>query len=264
MLLHASVVAMAAARMSEIVPARVATESNGAFCIGCSNATNGQIPWQASLQTTGHFCGGSILSATFVNTAAHCKQSGSFTVQVGNVDNQSGQKIRTKRFIGHPSYNGNLIIKDYGVIELSSSITMNSFTQPIPLVRAGSRPADGTPLMTSGFGYYEYDSSGNRPNRRTSRYLKFTDINYVSVARCRAAWPGQTIDDSVQCADKDGATICSGDSGGPLVRQIGGQYQLIGATSWAHTNCASYGRPQGWSNLYDSTYNAWTRQQAGL
>ena len=32
--------------MSEIVPARVATESNGAFCIGCSNATNGQIPWQ--------------------------------------------------------------------------------------------------------------------------------------------------------------------------------------------------------------------------
>lgn len=56
--------------------------------------------------------------------------------------------------------------------------------------------------MTSGFGYYEYDSSGNRPNRRTSRYLKFTDINYVSVARCRAAWPGQTIDNSVQCADK--------------------------------------------------------------
>ena len=56
-----------------------------------------------------------------------------FGFQVGNVDNQNGQKIRTKRFIGHPSYNGNLIIKDYGVIELSSSITMNSFTQPIPV-----------------------------------------------------------------------------------------------------------------------------------
>merc|ERR1719168_141647 len=109
MLLHSSVLALAAARMSEIVPARSST----GFCIGCSNATNGQIPWQASLQTTGHFCGGSILSATFVNTAAHCKQSGSFTVQVGNVDNQSGQKIRTKRFIGHPGFNGNLLIKDY-------------------------------------------------------------------------------------------------------------------------------------------------------
>ena len=32
--------------MSEIVPAREATKANGAYCIGCSNATNGQIPWQ--------------------------------------------------------------------------------------------------------------------------------------------------------------------------------------------------------------------------
>ena len=68
MLLHASVIAMAtgklvfreisvyfslrsefnflSARMSEIVPAKVATKSSGSFCIGCSNATNGQIPWQ--------------------------------------------------------------------------------------------------------------------------------------------------------------------------------------------------------------------------
>merc|ERR1711937_98061 len=128
-----------------------------------------------------------------------------------------------------------------GVIELSSSITMNDFTAPIPLV-----------------------NTGTWANPKSSRYLKFTDTNYVSVRKCRRKWPGQTIDNSVQCADKKGATICSGDSGGPLVREIDGQYQLIGATSWAHTNCASYGRPQGWSNLYDSTYNAWTRQQAGL
>ena len=53
-----------------------------------------------------------------------------------------------------------------------------------------------------GLGVCWEHGAGNRPNRRTSRYLKFTDINYVSVARCRAAWPGQTIDDSVQCADK--------------------------------------------------------------
>ena len=63
---------------------------------------------------------------------------------------------------------------------------------------------------------------------------------------------------------KKGATICSGDSGGPLVREIDGEYQLIGATSWCHINCGSKGKPQGWSNLYESTYNKWTRQQAGL
>merc|ERR1719454_136855 len=247
MLLHASVLAMAAARLSEIVPAR---SSNG-YCIGCSNATNGQIPWQASLQTTSHFCGASIISSTF-------------TANVGDVDNTKGQRISAKRFIAHPSYNGNLIIKDYGVIELASPITINEFAKPIKLVAAGPRPADRTPLMTSGYGYYEYDASGIRPNRRTSRYLKFTDIEYVSVARCKQAWAGQTIDESVQCADKDGASICSGDSGGPLVQMIDGEYQLIGGTSWAHVNCASYNRPQGWNNLYEAQYNQWVRDNAQL
>ena len=40
---------------------------------------------------------------------------------------------KSERFIGHPSYNGNLIIKDYGVVELNGSITMDSFTAPIPV-----------------------------------------------------------------------------------------------------------------------------------
>ena len=139
--------------MSEIVPARSST----GFCIGCSNATNGQIPWQvffalfsslfflkkvlrvvflmkfqASLQTTGHFCGASIISSTFLNCAAHCKKS-SFTANVGDVDNTKGQRISAKKFIAHPKYNGNLIIKDYGVIELSSPITINEFAKPIPV-----------------------------------------------------------------------------------------------------------------------------------
>merc|ERR1712227_906858 len=182
MLLHSSVLALAAARMSEIVPARSST----GFCIGCSNATNGQIPWQASLQTTGHFCGASIISSTFLNCAAHCKKS-SFTANVGDVDNTKGQRISAKKFIAHPRYNGNLIIKDYGVIELSSPITINEFAKPIPLI-----------------------------------------------------------------------------AGGPLVNMVNGQYHLIGATSWAHVNCASYNRPQGWNNLYEAEYNQWVRDNANL
>merc|ERR1712227_642825 len=92
MLLHSSVLALAAARMSEIVPARSST----GFCIGCELAENGQIPWQASLQTTGHFCGASIISSTFLNCAAHCKKS-SFTANVGDVDNTKGQRISAKK-----------------------------------------------------------------------------------------------------------------------------------------------------------------------
>ena len=84
------------------------------FCINCSDATLGQFPWQLSLQTTGHFCGGSILSATALSTAAHCRKSSYYAV-AGTIDNQSGQKIQTNTFIGHPQYNGSKIINDFAV-----------------------------------------------------------------------------------------------------------------------------------------------------
>merc|ERR1719422_681311 len=72
------------------------------FCIGCQNAELGQFPWQLSLQTTGHFCGGSILSPTALATAAHCRKSTYYAV-AGTIDNRAGQKIQTNVFIGHPS-----------------------------------------------------------------------------------------------------------------------------------------------------------------
>ena len=82
------------------------------FCIGCENATLGQFPWQLSLQTSGHFCGASILSETAFATAAHCRKSSYYAV-AGTIDNRAGQKIQTNIFIGHPEYNSQLIIKAY-------------------------------------------------------------------------------------------------------------------------------------------------------
>ena len=236
------------------------------FCIGCSFAENGQFPWQASLQTTSHFCGASIISATFLNCAAHCKKS-TLTANVGDVDSTLGQRksMKSGGYYAHPNYNGNLIINDFAVIEMESEFTFNEFVKPIKIIDASStRPDDGTPLITSGFGFYQYDSSGIRPDRVTSRYLLYTDLNYVSVERCRQSWPGQTIDNSVQCADKDGASICSGDSGGPLVMEVDGVWNLIGATSWAHVNCVSIGRPQGWNNLFDPEFNTWIKEHANM
>ena len=244
---------------------RAPNMNNQPFCIGCELAVNGQFPWQASLQTTSHFCGASIISATFLNCAAHCVKS-ALTAAVGDVDNTKGQRVQMKSggYHAHPNYNGNLIINDFAVIEMASSFIWNEFVQPIKIIDAGERPADRAPLMSSGFGYYKYDATGIRPDRKTSQFLRFTDLEYVSVQRCKQAWAGQTIDDSVQCADKDGATICSGDSGGPLVMEVNGVWNLIGATSWAHVNCASYDRPQGWNNLFYPEYNQWVKDQAGL
>merc|ERR1711915_1135114 len=117
MKVSASLIAIANAGTIDMFGAQRTTEMNtpeAPFCINCSDATLGQFPWQLSLQTTGHSCGGSILSATALSTAAHCRKSSYYAV-AGTIDNQSGQKIQTNTFIGHPHYNGSKIINDFAV-----------------------------------------------------------------------------------------------------------------------------------------------------
>merc|ERR1712038_395694 len=112
MKVSASLIAIANAGTIDMFGAQRTTEMNTPempFCINCSDATLGQFPWQLSLQTTGHFCGGSILSATALSTAAHCRKSSYYAI-AGTIDNQSGQKIQTNVFIGHPQYNGSMIL----------------------------------------------------------------------------------------------------------------------------------------------------------
>ena len=138
-----------------------------------------------------------------------------------------------------------------------------AFEPPLHLRQSSTRPADGHPLQTSGYGYHQMGSNG-RPISQVSRYLKWTDMEYVSVSRCKSIWTGQTIDNSVICADAPTASICSGDSGGPLVIQEGGEWRLIGLTSWAHVYCRTTGLPQGWANVQWPEYNAWMRENAGL
>merc|ERR1739848_370025 len=255
--------AIVAAVQAGFVQERTTDFSDVPFCIGCKDATIGQFPWQVSLQTTGHFCGGSMISDTAIATAAHCRKASYFIV-AGTIDNQAGQKIQTNIFIGHPEYNGQKIIKDCAVGKVTSPFTISDNAKPIPLVNPSeTRPVDGHPLVTSGYGYYQV-GAGGRPISQVSRYLKWSDMKYVSVARCKQIWAGQIIDESVICADNDDVSICSGGSGGPLVIEEEGESRLIGFTSWAHVYCNVNGRPQGWANAQWPKYNAWVRENAGL
>ena len=195
----------------------------------------GKFPWQLSLQTTGDFCGGSI---------------------------QSGQKIQTNVFISHPAYDGAKIINNFAVGKVKTPFNLNEYAKPIPLVNPSeTRPNEGHPLQTSGYGYYKLNIL-NRPVSQVSRYLKWTDLEYVGVETCKNIVSGITIDNSVICADKKEASVCSGDSGGPLVIEEEGEWRLIGLTSWAHIYCKLDGFPQGWANVQWPEYNAWMREQA--
>ena len=168
--------------------------------MGCAAADDGQFPWQVSLQGraqrrnmriysdrllspikvgTSHFCGGSVISATKVASAAHCFQN-SFNVVAGSVDNQGGQTRVGDHFLQHPAYDSQNILNDFAVVTTASGFNFNDYLQPIPLVApSNNRPAEGTQLYTSGFGYFQKGPLG-RPVREVSRYLLFTETFYVS------------------------------------------------------------------------------------
>ena len=254
------------ARSIDFFGAQRATQMNNSdapFCIGCSDAELGQFPWQLSLQTTSHFCGGSLLSDIAFATAAHCRKSSYYAI-AGTIDNQAGQKIEANFFRGHPNYNPIRILNDYAVGKVSTPFTLNAYAKPIQLVDPSpSRPADGHPLVSSGYGYHQMASNG-RPIPIVSQYLKWTDMEYVSVKKCESIWTEQIIDQSIICADAPSTSICSGDSGGPLVIQERGESRLIGLVSWGHVYCKLDGFPQGFANVQWPGFNKWIRQNAGI
>ena len=94
--------------------------------------------------------------------------------------------------------------------------------------------------------------------------MKWTTLSYVDAAICQAQFTSQTIDNSVVCADKDGASVCSGDSGGPLVMQEDNEWKLLGMTSWGSSRCQVDGFPQAWANAQDPGFNNWMKETAEL
>ncbi|CAF4095081.1 unnamed protein product, partial [Rotaria sp. Silwood2] len=102
--------------------------------IGGENAVEQTWSWAVSLRSTQeHFCGGSILSPSFIITAAHCFNDKtdlkSITILAGSVNLKPSSKdspqIRSiARIYKHPNYNPITYENDLTLIHLSSPLDM--------------------------------------------------------------------------------------------------------------------------------------------
>ncbi|XP_069041482.1 trypsin-2-like [Lepisosteus oculatus] len=189
-------------------------------------------PWQVSLNAGYHFCGGSLVNAQWVVSAAHCYKS-RIEVRLGEhhirVTEGTEQFISSSRVIRHPKYNPYTIDNDIMLIKLQSPVTLGSDIQPVPLPTSCA-PA-GTMCRVSGWGNTMSSVSGDR--------LQCLDIPILSEQDCDNAYPGM-ITSSMFCAGyiEGGKDSCQGDSGGPVV--CSGQLQ--GVVSWGY-GCAEEGHP---------------------
>ncbi|XP_067283256.1 transmembrane protease serine 9-like [Pseudorasbora parva] len=224
--------------------------------VGGQDAKAGSWPWQVSIQSARHFCGGSLINKDWVLSAAHCFQStsiGTITIYLG-LQSQSGSnpfmEIRTARFINHPNYNNPSNDNDIALLRLSSSVTFSDYIKPVCLAAAGSTFAAGTKSWVTGWGLLQ---SGDT---QIPNILQEVQIPIVGNSDCNKAYGG-SITSNMLCAgllNQGGKDSCQGDSGGPMVSKNGSQWIQSGVVSFG-VGCADPKYPGVYARV--SRYQDW-------
>ncbi|KAL0618348.1 trypsin [Plecturocebus cupreus] len=202
--------------------------------VGGYTCEENSVPYQVSLNSGYHFCGGSLISDQWVVSAAHCYKS-RIQVRLGehNIEVQEGneQFINADKIIRHPDYNRRNLDNDILLIKLSSPAVINARVSTISLPTACA--ATGSPCLISGWGNTA-SSGADYPD-----VLQCLDAPVLSQANCEASYPGQ-ITNNMFCVGflEGGKDSCQGDSGGPVV--CNGALQ--GVVSWGY-GCAQKNKP---------------------
>ncbi|EDV91702.1 serine protease SP24D [Drosophila grimshawi] len=214
--------------------------------VGGVDANKGQFPHQISLRKDGsHNCGGSIISANYVLTAAHCVTydnggelaiyaTSQLTVRAGSNDRFQGGVLKQVAAITvHEDY-GNFL-NDVAVIRMETPFIFSEYIQAIGL------PSKDTPahadIIISGWGRLR--QGGDLP-----RYLQYNTLTSQTLEECQESinygYPNMLC--LIHEAD-NGA--CNGDSGGPAHYNN----EVVGIAGFVYGGCGR-NNPDGYARVY--------------
>ncbi|CAF4574215.1 unnamed protein product [Rotaria socialis] len=230
--------------------------------VGGEDASSGAWNWAVSIRIgSSGLCGGSIISSSWVITAAHCVADftpSDFIVYAGSNARWSGSQSRTvSNIIAHENFNPLTYEYDIALLQLSSPLNMSdpalskiclpNVTQAT--LSAGEWPPSGTSVVTIGWG--RLSESGSLPSALQQVTLQTVGYQTSTCRPVMVNWQVQFCA-SVINGTKD---TCQGDSGGPMMMfSSSNQWILVGLTS-SGIGCA---RPQ-YAGLYTrvATFQDW-------
>jgi len=219
--------------------------------VGGTAASAGDFPFIVSLQRSGsHFCGGTLLNANTVLTAAHCavgQTASNLQVRAGSLSRTSGGVVaRVSSITVNPGYSASTYNGDLAIMKLATSIPTSSTISYATLPASGSDPAAGTTLTVAGWGTTSSGGSSLPTN------LLKVDVPVVSRSSCQASYGTSAVTTQMFCAGltQGGKDSCQGDSGGPIINKS--TKVLLGAVSWGE-GCAAPNAPGVYANIGQAT-----------
>ncbi|GJQ80981.1 hypothetical protein Trydic_g4795, partial [Trypoxylus dichotomus] len=217
------------------------------------NASLGKFPYIASLhvegdepeQTKWGNCAGSLISETFVVTAAHCvvrvDEKNLVMVRLGkadllgDADGVRPQNIRIQEVIVHPGYKHTEKLNDIALLRLAEPAEFSIYVKPVCL---NTNPDIQGPLTVAGWGII------NTTTEETSRFLQEAFVSPYDLNKCNETYlsspRSKTILPMHLCAlslNETRQDTCQGDSGGPVEITNGTKQILVGITSYGRS-CA--------------------------
>ncbi|EPY88068.1 transmembrane protease serine 13 [Camelus ferus] len=227
--------------------------------VGGALAPESKWPWQVSLQYGNtHICGGTLIDAQWVLTAAHCffvtreKILEGWKVYVGtNNLHHLPEAASIAQIIINGNYTDEQDDYDIALMRLSKPLTLSvswSFSahELQKAVSVLSQSSELTKVVREG-GHPAHSPAYQepRPPRKTSPFLREVQVSIIDFKKCNDYLVYDSyLTPRMMCAGdlRGGRDSCQGDSGGPLVCEQNNRWYLTGVTSWG-TGCGQRNKP---------------------